>query len=110
MKSSWSKTDPSVIDFFTNYADKFLGKTPVLCKDTPGFIGNRVGVYSMAKVMELAQEIGLTIEEADTLTGSILNRPKTGTFKLADLVGLDTAANVTKVYKKIVLMINSSKI
>lgn len=90
------KTDASVIDFFTTYAAKFLGKTPVLCKDTPGFIGNRVGVYSMAKVMELAQEIGLTIEEADTLTGSILGRPKTGTFKLADLVGLDTASNVTK--------------
>lgn len=90
------KTDPSVIDFFTVYAEKFLGKTPVLAKDTPGFIGNRVGVYSMAKVMELAQEIGLTIEEADTLTGSILGRPKTGTFKLADLVGLDTASNVTK--------------
>lgn len=90
------KTDKSVIDFFTVYAEKFLGKTPVLCKDTPGFIGNRVGVYSMAKVMELAQEIGLTIEEADTLTGAILGRPKTGTFKLADLVGLDTATNVTK--------------
>ena len=90
------KTDKSVIDFFTVYADKFLGKTPVLCNDTPGFIGNRVGVYSMAKVMELAQEIGLTIEEADTLTGSILGRPKTGTFKLADLVGLDTAFSVTK--------------
>lgn len=90
------KTDQSVIDFFNVYAEKFLGKTPVLCKDTPGFIGNRVGVYSMAKVMELAQEIGLTIEEADTLTGDILGRPKTGTFKLADLVGLDTAANVTK--------------
>lgn len=90
------KTDQSVIDFFTIYAEKFLGKTPVLCKDTPGFIGNRVGVYSMAKVMELAQEIGLTIEEADALTGSILGRPKTGTFKLADLVGLDTAVNVTK--------------
>ena len=90
------KTDASVISFFENYAEKFLGKTPVLAKDTPGFIGNRVGVYSMAKVMELAQEIGLTIEEADTLTGSILGRPKTGTFKLADLVGLDTASNVTK--------------
>jgi len=90
------KTDKSVIDFFTVYAEKFLGKTPVLCKDTPGFIGNRIGVYSMAKVMELAQEIGLTIEETDTLTGNILGRPKTGTFKLADLVGLDTAANVTK--------------
>ncbi|MBA5628238.1 3-hydroxyacyl-CoA dehydrogenase/enoyl-CoA hydratase family protein [Moheibacter lacus] len=90
------KTDASIISFFEHYAEKFLGKTPVLCKDTPGFIGNRVGVYSMAKVMELAQEIGLTIEEADTMTGSILGRPKTGTFKLADLVGLDTAANVTK--------------
>lgn len=90
------KTDKSILDFFTLYGEKFLGKTPVLAKDTPGFIGNRVGVYSMAKVMELAQEIGLTIEEADLLTGSILGRPKTGTFKLADLVGLDTAVNVTK--------------
>lgn len=93
---SGPKTDKSVIDFFTIYGEKFLGKTPVLAKDTPGFIGNRVGVYSMAKVMELAQEIGLTIEETDLLTGTILGRPKTGTFKLADLVGLDTAANVTK--------------
>ncbi|MGV0978026.1 3-hydroxyacyl-CoA dehydrogenase/enoyl-CoA hydratase family protein [Empedobacter falsenii] len=90
------QTDQSVVEFFQNYASLFLGKTPVLCKDTPGFIGNRVGVYSMAKVMELAQEIGLTIEEVDTLTGSILGRPKTGTFKLGDLVGLDTAYNVTK--------------
>lgn len=90
------KTDKSILNFFTLYGEKFLGKTPVLAKDTPGFIGNRVGVYSMAKVMELAQEIGLTIEEADLLTGSILGRPKTGTFKLADLVGLDTAVNVTK--------------
>lgn len=94
------KTDQSVIDFFTIYGEKFLGKTPVLAKDTPGFIGNRVGVYSMAKVMELAQEIGLTVEQADNLTGSILGRPKTGTFKLADLVGLDTAANVTKGLKE----------
>jgi 3-hydroxyacyl-CoA dehydrogenase len=90
------ETDESVITFFENYADKFLGKTPVLCKDTPGFIGNRIGVYSMAKLMELAQETGLTVEETDTLTGAILGRPKTGTFKLADLVGLDTAANVIK--------------
>lgn len=89
------KTDVSVLDFFRNYASLYLGKTPVLCKDTPGFIGNRIGVYSMAMVMQLTQEIGLTIEEADTLTGSILGRPKTGTFKLGDLVGLDTALNVT---------------
>ncbi len=90
------KTSSEVLSFFQNYASLFLGKTPVLCKDTPGFIGNRVGVYSMAMVMQLAQEIGLTVEEADTLTGSILGRPKTGTFKLGDLVGLDTAINVTK--------------
>lgn len=90
------KTDQSVIDFFQDYASRFLGKTPVICKDTPGFIGNRIGVYSMAMVMQLAEELELTIEEADTLTGSILGRPKTGTFKLGDLVGLDTAYNVTK--------------
>ena len=90
------QTSPVVISFFEHYSSLFLGKQPVLAKDTPGFIGNRVGVYSMAKVMELAQDLGLTIEEADTLTGSILGRPKTGTFKLADLVGLDTAAKVTK--------------
>lgn len=89
------QTSTEVLDFFQKYASLYLGKTPVLCKDTPGFIGNRVGVYSMAMVMQLAQEIGLTIEEADTLTGSILGRPKTGTFKLGDLVGLDTAINVT---------------
>ena len=90
------KTDKSVVDFFMSYGEKFLGKTTVLCKDTPGFIGNRIGVYSMAKIMELTEEIGLTIEEADSLTGDLLNRPKTGTFKLGDLVGLDTAFNVTK--------------
>ncbi|MGI9526240.1 MAG: 3-hydroxyacyl-CoA dehydrogenase/enoyl-CoA hydratase family protein [Weeksellaceae bacterium] len=90
------KTKSEVIEFFKDFSDRFLGKTPVMAKDTPGFIGNRVGVYSMAKVMELAQEIGLTGEETDNLTGSILGRPKTGTFKLADLVGLDTASKVTK--------------
>jgi 3-hydroxyacyl-CoA dehydrogenase len=90
------ETTPEIIDFYMTFGSKILGKKTVLCKDTPGFIGNRVGVYSMAKVMELAQELGLSIEEADSLTGAILERPKTGTFKLGDLVGLDTAYNVTK--------------
>lgn len=90
------KTNPEVVDFLMDYGRRILGKKTVLCKDTPGFIGNRVGVYSMAKVMELTQELGLTIEEADSLTGALLERPKTGTFKLGDLVGLDTAYNVTK--------------
>ncbi|MDO5510467.1 MAG: 3-hydroxyacyl-CoA dehydrogenase/enoyl-CoA hydratase family protein [Weeksellaceae bacterium] len=89
-------TKPEVLEFFQEFASTYLGKTAVMAKDTPGFIGNRVGVYSMAKVMEIAQENGLTVEEADTLTGSLLGRPKTGTFKLADLVGLDTAAKVTQ--------------
>lgn len=90
------ETSKEVVDFLMDYGARFLGKKTVLCKDTPGFIGNRIGVYSMAKVMELAQDLGLTIEEADSLTGAILERPKTGTFKLGDLVGLDTAYNVTK--------------
>lgn len=91
-----TETAPEIIDFYMSFGSKILGKKTVLCKDTPGFIGNRVGVYSMGKVMELAQDLGLTIEEADLLTGAILERPKTGTFKLSDLVGLDTAYNVTK--------------
>ena len=90
------ETSPEIIDFYMSFGSKILGKKTVLCKDTPGFIGNRIGVYSMAKVMELAQDLGLSIEEADSLTGAILERPKTGTFKLGDLVGLDTAYNVTK--------------
>lgn len=90
------KTSVDIVEFLMDYGRRVLGKKTVLCKDTPGFIGNRVGVYSMAKVMELTQELGLSIEEADALTGALLERPKTGTFKLADLVGLDTAYNVTK--------------
>lgn len=91
-----TETAPEIIDFYMQFGSKILGKKTVLCKDTPGFIGNRIGVYSMAKVMELTQDLGLTIEEADALTGALLERPKTGTFKLGDLVGLDTAYNVTK--------------
>jgi 3-hydroxyacyl-CoA dehydrogenase len=90
------ETAQEIIDFYMTFGSKILGKKTVLSKDTPGFIGNRIGVYSMAKVMELAQDLGLSIEEADSLTGAILERPKTGTFKLGDLVGLDTAYNVTK--------------
>lgn len=88
-------TSPEVVDFFMSYADNFLGKTPVLCKDTPAFIANRVGVYSMAKIFELTTKIGLTIEEVDKITGPAIGRPNTGTFRLTDLVGLDTANKVT---------------
>jgi 3-hydroxyacyl-CoA dehydrogenase len=89
-----AKTDQSVVDFLMHYGDVFLGKETVLCKDTPAFIANRVGVYAMAKVFQLTQELGLTIEEVDALTGPAIGRPKTGTFKLSDLVGNDTGTKV----------------
>ncbi len=91
-----TETDPSVIEFFMQYGDRTLGKQTVLCKDTPAFIANRVGVYAMAKIYQLTTEIGLTIEDVDALTGPPMGRPKTGTFKLGDLVGHDTASNVIK--------------
>ncbi len=87
-------TDPGVIDFFMHYGDLFLGKQTVLCKDTPAFIANRVGVYAMAKIYQLTDELGLDISTVDKLTGPAIGRPKTGTFRLGDLVGLDTAAKV----------------
>ena len=88
------ETAPEVVDFFMHYGDVYLGKQTVLCKDTPAFIANRVGVYAMAKIYQLTTELGLRIEEVDKLTGPTIGRPKTGTFRLGDLVGHDTAANV----------------
>ena len=89
-------TKQDVIDFFMHFGDRFLGKSTVLCKDTPAFIGNRVGVYAMSKVYQVADRLNLSIGDIDKLTGPALGRPKTGTFRLGDLVGLDTAAKVTK--------------
>lgn len=88
------ETDPEVTNFFMHYGDVFLGKQTVLAKDTPAFIANRVGVYAMAKIYQLTQELGLRIEEVDKLTGPLIGRPKTGTFRLGDLVGHDTAGKV----------------
>ena len=87
-------TAPEVVDFFMEYGDLYLGKQTVLCKDTPAFIANRVGVYAMAKIYQLTTELGMTIEEVDKVTGPAIGRPKTGTFRLGDLVGHDTAAKV----------------
>ncbi|MFN4253469.1 MAG: 3-hydroxyacyl-CoA dehydrogenase/enoyl-CoA hydratase family protein [Saprospiraceae bacterium] len=87
-------TDPAVVDFFMHFGDVFLGKQTVLCKDTPAFIANRVGVFAMAKIFQLTAELGLDISTADTLTGKPIGRPGTGTFRLADLVGMDTALHV----------------
>lgn len=87
-------TDPAVTAFFMHFGDVVLGKQTVLCKDTPAFIANRVGVYAMAKIFQLTHQTGLGIDTVDALTGPAIGRPKTGTFRLADLVGMDTAVHV----------------
>ncbi|MEL6698354.1 MAG: 3-hydroxyacyl-CoA dehydrogenase/enoyl-CoA hydratase family protein [Bacteroidota bacterium] len=87
-------TDPGLIDFMMHYGDLFLGKKTVLCKDTPAFIANRIGVYSIAKIFRVMEEMDLTIEEVDKLTGPATGKPKTGTFRLSDMIGLDTTVHV----------------
>ncbi|SMG46612.1 3-hydroxyacyl-CoA dehydrogenase/enoyl-CoA hydratase family protein [Sphingobacterium psychroaquaticum] len=87
-------TKPEVVDFLVHFGDKMLGKTVVLCKDTPAFIGNRVGVYSMLAVAHLVEQMGLTVEEVDKYTGPAMGHPKSATFRTADVVGLDTLVNV----------------
>jgi 3-hydroxyacyl-CoA dehydrogenase len=89
-------TDPQVVDFLMNYGDLYLGKTTVLCKDTPAFIANRVGVFSMMAIMNIKEKLGLTIDEIDALTGPIIGRPKSATFRTGDVVGLDTLVKVAK--------------
>ena len=91
-----AKTDPSVIDFFMHYGDVYLGKTTVLCKDTPAFIANRVGVFSMMSVIHIMEKLALTIDEVESLTGPIMGRPKSATFRTADVVGIDTLVKVAK--------------
>ncbi|MCB0686761.1 MAG: 3-hydroxyacyl-CoA dehydrogenase/enoyl-CoA hydratase family protein [Saprospiraceae bacterium] len=88
-------TKSEVTDFFMYFGDRLLGKSTVRCKDTPAFVGNRIGVYAMSKIYQLADKLNLSINDIDKLTGPALARPKTGTFRLGDLVGLDTAAKVT---------------
>jgi 3-hydroxyacyl-CoA dehydrogenase len=89
-------TDPAVLDFLLHYGDLFLGKTTVLCKDTPAFIANRIGVYGIMALFALADKLGLTIDEVDALTGPIIGRPKSATFRTADVVGIDTLVKVAK--------------
>ncbi len=89
-----SKTDPEVIDFFMDFGKRYLGKLTVKAKDTPAFIANRIGVYSMAMTFDQGYKLDLPIQVVDKLTGVAIGRPKSGTFRLADVVGLDTAVAV----------------
>ncbi|MEO5674633.1 MAG: 3-hydroxyacyl-CoA dehydrogenase/enoyl-CoA hydratase family protein [Chitinophagales bacterium] len=90
------KTSPEVIKFLMHYGDLFLGKETVLCKDTPAFIANRVGVYAVMQIFHLAEKMGLTVDEIDALTGPAIGRPKSATFRTADVIGLDTLVKVAQ--------------
>ncbi|MDB9913210.1 3-hydroxyacyl-CoA dehydrogenase/enoyl-CoA hydratase family protein [Flavobacteriaceae bacterium] len=87
-------TSPEVLDFFNSYGEQFLGKTTVIAKDTPAFIGNRIGIYGIQSLFHLVKEMGLTVEEVDKLTGPVIGRPKSATFRTVDVVGLDTLVHV----------------
>ncbi len=89
-------TDVEVVDFLMNYGDLVLGKTTVLCKDTPAFIANRVGVFGMMAIMNAMEKLQLSVDEIDALTGPIIGRPKSATFRTADVVGIDTLVKVAK--------------
>lgn len=88
------QTSTEVLNFLNNYGEKFLGKTSVVAKDTPAFIGNRIGVFGIVSLFHLVNELKLTIEEVDKLTGPVIGRPKSATFRTADVVGLDTLVHV----------------
>ncbi|MBN8688503.1 MAG: 3-hydroxyacyl-CoA dehydrogenase/enoyl-CoA hydratase family protein [Chitinophagales bacterium] len=89
-------TDPAIVDFLMNYGDLYLGKTTVLCKDTPAFIANRIGVFGMMAIMHVKEKLKLSIDEIDALTGPVIGRPKSATFRTADVVGIDTLVKVAR--------------
>ncbi len=83
------KCKQEVTNFLLSYGEQFLGKTSVLAKDTPAFIGNRIGIFGIMNLFHVVKEMGLTIEEVDKLTGPVIGRPKSATFRTIDVVGLD---------------------
>ncbi|WP_417872975.1 3-hydroxyacyl-CoA dehydrogenase/enoyl-CoA hydratase family protein [Xanthomarina gelatinilytica] len=88
------KTSQEVLDFLNEYGEKFLGKTSVVAKDTPAFIGNRIGIFGIQSLFHQVKEMDLTVEEVDKLTGPVIGRPKSATFRTVDVVGLDTLVHV----------------
>ncbi len=88
------QTSQEVLDFLNSYGEQYLGKTSVIAKDTPAFIGNRIGIFSIMSLFHMVKDMGLTIEEVDKLTGPVIGRPKSATFRTVDVVGLDTLVHV----------------
>ncbi|HAY3541905.1 TPA: 3-hydroxyacyl-CoA dehydrogenase/enoyl-CoA hydratase family protein [Elizabethkingia anophelis] len=88
------ETDPDIVNFYMEYGAKFLGKTTVLAKDTPAFIANRIGTFGIMNLFHSVKNLGLTVGEIDKLTGPVIGRPKSATFRTADVVGLDTLVHV----------------
>ena len=95
-----AKTNKDVLEFLTDFGEKYLGKSVVMCKDTPAFIANRIGVFSMMSIFHLIHEFGFTVEEIDRLTGPVIGRPKSATFRTCDVVGLDTLVFVAQNLQK----------
>ena len=90
------ESDPVAVATIATFADRRLGKAIVFARDTPNFIANRIGVFSMLTAVRLMQEQDLNIEDVDALTGSVIGWPRTGTFRLADMVGIDVLAHVAR--------------
>ncbi|TMU56948.1 3-hydroxyacyl-CoA dehydrogenase/enoyl-CoA hydratase family protein [Flagellimonas algicola] len=88
------KTSKEVLNFLNGYGEQFLGKTSVVAKDTPAFIGNRIGIFSIQSLFHAVKDLGMTVEEVDKLTGPVIGRPKSATFRTVDVVGLDTLVHV----------------
>jgi 3-hydroxyacyl-CoA dehydrogenase len=93
---SGEETLPEVLEFMADFGERILGKGIVWAKDTPNFVGNRIGVQGIVKAMQLMIEDGLSIPEVDALFGTAMGRPKTAMFKTCDIVGLDTLGHVAK--------------
>ncbi len=95
-----AESDPAVVAAIAAFADRRLGKSVVYARDTPNFIANRIGTFAMLNGVRLMQEQGLTIEDVDALTGTAIGWPRTGTFRLADMVGIDVLASVARNFSR----------
>ena len=90
------ETSPESIDFMMHYGGRFLGKKTILCKDTPGFIANRVAIYAILSIFRHSQAMGMSVTDVDKLTGPLIGRAKSATFRTSDVVGIDTLVRVAK--------------